>query len=72
VGSPDAGGRLIARIGVSNDHVLEGGVIHFTVEGVAGGGGRVTGASTDWVRDRTDGSTFGGMMKCITPPLGRN
>ena len=69
MGSPDDDDRLMVRMGVSNDHAFEGGVIHFTVEGVAGGGGRVVGANTDWVKDRTEGSMLGGMMKCTAPSL---
>jgi hypothetical protein len=62
----------MVKMGVSNDHVFEGGVIHFTFEGVAGGGGRVVGANIDWVKDKIEGSTFGGMMKCTAPSLRTN
>lgn len=43
--------------------MLEGGVVHFTGDGVVGAGGRVVGAKTDWVRVKTEGSMLGGMMK---------
>jgi len=54
---------------VSTDHALEGVILHFTSEGVLGGGGRVAGAKADCVKERTAGSTLGGMMKCIVSSL---
>jgi len=59
----------MVNIGVSRDHELEGGVVHFTGEGVLGAGGSVVGANIDCVSDSTAESTLGGIIKCIVSSL---
>lgn len=69
VGKPDDGGRLTVRSGVPTVRVAGEVVAHLTDDGVAGGGGSVAGAMSDWVSASIEGARLGGMMKCKVSSL---
>jgi hypothetical protein len=58
----------MVNIGLSDDHDVDGEVVHLTDEGVLGGA-TPSGARIDCVSDSTAGSTLEGMIKCIASSL---